>query len=114
MGPLRRQQQGRLARKGPTRLSLHPINAAHLSLTRSGRGGFSLWTIGIVFKSCNLSPNRRVEENVSWRLEFHGIGARQARAKGSRVLEEVAIEPGARRRVAAEFSGGKKQRVAIA
>ncbi len=51
---------------------------------------------------------------MSWRLEFQGVGARQARAKASRVLEEVAIEPGARRRVPAELSGGEQQRVAIA
>src|SRR5436309_9814777 len=212
MRPLRRQQQGRLARKGPTRPSLHAIDAAHASptrvrrppalwnnarprdrrremqappavileqvskrfgtgtqsvaaltdvalrippgqylsimgqsgsgkstllnlvagletptsgrvvvdgqdlwaLTENGRSDLRLWRIGIVLQSFNLFPNLTVEENVSWRLEFQGIGARQARAKASRVLEEVAIEPGARRRVPAELSGGEQQRVAIA
>ena len=84
------------------------------ALTENGRSDLRLWRIGIVFQSFNLFPNLTVEENVSWRLEFQGIGARQARAKASRVLEEVAIEPGARRRVPAELSGGEQQRVAIA
>jgi len=84
------------------------------ALTENGRSDLRLWRIGIVFQSFNLFPNLTVEENVSWRLEFQGIGARQARAKALRVLEEVAIEPGARRRVPAELSGGEQQRVAIA
>ena len=84
------------------------------ALTENGRSDLRLWRIGIVFQSFNLFSNLTVEENVSWRLEFQGIGARQARAKASRVLEEVAIEPGARRRVPAELSGGEQQRVAIA
>src|SRR5207253_9358523 len=84
------------------------------ALTENGRSDLRLWRIGIVFQSFNLFPNLTVEENVSWRLEFQGIGARQARAMASRVLEEVAIEPGARGRPPGELSGGEQQRVAIA
>jgi len=84
------------------------------ALTENARSDLRLWHIGIVFQSFNLFPNLTVEENVSWRLEFQGIGARKARAMASRVLEEVAIEPGARRRLPAELSGGEQQRVAIA
>jgi len=84
------------------------------ALTENARSDLRLWHIGIVFQSFNLFPTFTVEENVSWRLEFQGIGARQARAMTSRVLEEVAIERGARRRLPAELSGGEQQRVAIA
>ena len=84
------------------------------ALTGNARSDLRLWHIGIVFQSFNLFPTFTVEENVSWRLEFQGIGARQTRAMTSRVLEEVAIEQGARRRLPAELSGGEQQRVAIA
>ena len=84
------------------------------TLTENARSDLRLWHIGIVFQAFNLFPNLTVEENVSWRLEFQGIGARQARAMASRVLEEVAIEPGARGRLPGELSGGEQQRVAIA
>ncbi len=84
------------------------------ALSENARSDVRLWHIGIVFQNFNLFPNLTVDENVSWRLEFQGVGARQARAKASRVLEEAGIEPGAHGRLPGEMSGGEQQRAAIA
>lgn len=63
----------------------------------------------------SLSPRMSVGEIVSEGLEVHGVGTKSERAKRTiKALEEVGVDPEARRRYPHEFSGGQRQRIAIA
>jgi putative ABC transport system ATP-binding protein len=91
------------------------VSEANLAgLSDDARSDARLRNIGFVFQSLNLFPTFSVEENVSWPLEFQGIGSRDAARCAGQVLEQVGVSASARRRRPAELSGGEQQRVAMA
>jgi putative ABC transport system ATP-binding protein len=98
----------------PTRGRIVVLGRDVWHLTENQRSDLRLSEIGIVFQSFNLFPTFSVEENVSWRLEFQGLGWREARRRAAAALDEVEIAAVARQRLPAELSGGEQQRVAIA
>ena len=68
---------------------------------------------GFVFQQFFLTPNATVLENVVLPLKIAGIGAKQRRARGMAVLEQLKIADKAGNK-AVTLSGGQKQRVVIA
>ncbi|HEY8018722.1 MAG TPA: ABC transporter ATP-binding protein [Actinomycetota bacterium] len=69
--------------------------------------------VGMCFQDAGLFPRLSVLENVAFPLRARGAGKRDARAKASALLEELAprVEPAAR---PSRLSGGEQQRVALA
>lgn len=70
-------------------------------------------SIGFIFQAYNLIPVLSAIENVSLPLTLLGVGAAEARERGSRALAEVGLA-GMEKRRPKEMSGGQQQRVAIA
>jgi len=68
---------------------------------------------GFVFQQFFLTPNATVLENVVLPLKIAGIGAKQRRARGMAVLEQLEMADKAGNK-AVTLSGGQKQRVVIA
>lgn len=68
---------------------------------------------GFVFQQFFLTPNATVLENVVLPLKIAGIGAKQRRARGMVVLEQLKMADKAGNK-AVTLSGGQKQRVVIA
>lgn len=68
---------------------------------------------GFVFQQFFLTPNATVLENVVLPLKIAGIGAKQRRARGMAVLEQLKMADKAGNK-AVTLSGGQKQRVVIA
>ncbi|HET9577460.1 MAG TPA: ABC transporter ATP-binding protein [Usitatibacter sp.] len=62
----------------------------------------------------SLNPRRTIGQLIAEGPMVHGIGEREARAKASRLLELVGIDPRAVGRYPHEFSGGQRQRIGIA
>ncbi|MGE5094449.1 MAG: ABC transporter ATP-binding protein [Betaproteobacteria bacterium] len=62
----------------------------------------------------SLNPRRTIGQLIAEGPMVHGMGEREARAKASRLLELVGIDPRAVSRYPHEFSGGQRQRIGIA
>ena len=69
--------------------------------------------VGAVFQDFKLLPDANPLENVSLALQVLGLPRREVRARASRALEQVELDPGTKRAVS-RMSGGEQQRVAIA
>lgn len=69
--------------------------------------------VGAVFQDFKLLPDATALENVSLALQVLGLPRREVRARASKALEQVELEPGTKRSVS-RMSGGEQQRVAIA
>ncbi len=63
-----------------------------------------------------LSPRMRVSDIVTEGLRVHepGLSGRERDARAAEALAEVRLDPGARRLLPRAFSGGERQRIAIA
>jgi putative ABC transport system ATP-binding protein len=70
-------------------------------------------TIGFVFQGFNLLPRMSLEDNVALPLVYAGVGRRERRERGRRMLARVGLERYAES-LPARISGGQQQRVAIA
>ncbi len=69
--------------------------------------------VGAVFQDFKLLPDATPLENVALALQVLGLPRKQVRARASRALEQVELDPGTKRAVC-RMSGGEQQRVAIA
>ncbi len=69
--------------------------------------------VGAVFQDFKLLPDATPLENVALALQVLGLPRREVKARASRALEQVELDPGTRRAVC-RMSGGEQQRVAIA
>jgi ABC-type Fe3+/spermidine/putrescine transport system ATPase subunit len=92
---------------GEIRLDGKTIASPSVSVPPEQRG------IGMVFQSYALWPHKTVAENVAYGLARRRIGAAEAEAKVSRILEQVGLA-GFERRMPGTLSGGQQQRVALA
>ncbi len=68
---------------------------------------------GFVFQQFFLNSSSTVLENVVLPLKIAGVGAKERRARGMAVLEQLELADKARNK-AGNLSGGQKQRVVIA
>lgn len=82
------------------------LNGRRLNALRNSMFGF-------VFQQFFLNPASSVLENVILPLKIAGVGARERRARGMAVLEQLELADKARNK-AGNLSGGQKQRVVIA
>src|SRR5260370_40821121 len=69
--------------------------------------------IGFVFQGFNLFPTLTAAENVALVLDLRGVRAGEAKKRGEELLAEVGLAQKARS-FPADWSGGQKQRAAIA
>ncbi|MDN2567472.1 ABC transporter ATP-binding protein [Aquibium sp. A9E412] len=69
--------------------------------------------LGVVFQNYALFPNMNVFDNIAFPLRMRKRSTQEIREAVGRVLEVVALEPFADRRITA-LSGGQQQRVALA
>lgn len=86
-------------------------DATHLSVRQLNR--LRNKDFGFVFQQFFLTPNATVLENVVLPLKIAGISARERKARGMAVLEQLEIADKAKNK-AVTLSGGQKQRVVIA
>lgn len=82
------------------------LNGRKLNALRNSMFGF-------VFQQFFLNSAASVLENVVLPLKIAGVGARERRARGMAVLEQLELADKARNK-AGNLSGGQKQRVVIA
>jgi putative ABC transport system ATP-binding protein len=82
------------------------LGGRKLNTLRNGMFGF-------VFQQFFLNHSSSVLENVVLPLKIAGVGARERRARGMVVLEQLELADKARNK-AGNLSGGQKQRVVIA
>lgn len=68
---------------------------------------------GFVFQQFFLTPNASVLDNVVLPLKIAGVGAKERKARGMAVLEQLELADKAKNK-AIDLSGGQKQRVVIA
>lgn len=68
---------------------------------------------GFVFQQFFLTPNSSVLDNVTLPLMIAGVGARERKARGMAVLEQMELADKAKNK-ATNLSGGQKQRAVIA
>lgn len=85
---------------------LSTMNRRELALHRR-------FTVGMVFQSFNLLPNRNAIENVCMPMAFAGRLRRDRKRRARELLERVGLDERADHRPD-ELSGGEAQRVAIA
>jgi lipoprotein-releasing system ATP-binding protein len=69
--------------------------------------------IGFVYQSHHLLPDFTALENLTLPQYIAGVGAREAKARGMKLLESVGLEKRASH-FPGQLSGGEQQRVAIA
>jgi ABC-type microcin C transport system duplicated ATPase subunit YejF len=63
----------------------------------------------------SFNPRFTAEQLISEPLDILESGTKTARqAKALKVMQEVGLDPGAKHRLSAEFSGGQRQRLALA
>src|SRR5262249_3454410 len=79
------------------------------ALTRRQLAAFRLATVGFIFQSYHLLPNKSVLENVELPLLFAGCSPHARRARAKELLD--AVEMGHRMdHVPSQLSGGERQR----
>ncbi|MFC2098140.1 ABC transporter ATP-binding protein [Bacteroidota bacterium] len=71
------------------------------------------FSVGMIFQSFNLIPNRTALENIVLPLVFAGIPRRKRKPRAKELLEQVGLA-GRINHLPSELSGGEAQRVAIA
>ncbi|MFV0424374.1 MAG: ATP-binding cassette domain-containing protein [Bacilli bacterium] len=69
--------------------------------------------IGFIFQEFKLLENLTLLENVMMPMNIAGVGAKQAKDRAIKLLEQVGLKDHIKKR-AKNLSGGQKQRVAIA
>lgn len=82
-------------------------------LSERERAELRLTRLGFVFQFGELVPELTVLENVELPLRLAGVPRRHARRRARTLLEELAVNDHAAKRLA-EISGGQTQRVAVA
>ncbi len=92
-------------------LMVGDTNADELSVRRLNR--LRNQDFGFVFQQFFLTPNATVLDNVVLPLKIAGVGARERKARGMAVLEQLEMADKAKSK-AVNLSGGQKQRVVIA
>ena len=70
-------------------------------------------SVGMIFQSFNLIPNRTAMENIILPLTFAGVPRRKRKPRAKQLLEQVGLG-GRINHFPGELSGGEAQRVAIA
>ena len=70
-------------------------------------------TIGFVFQSFHLLPQKRAWENVALPLSYAGVGRAERRARAHQMLERLGLSQRVDH-LPNQLSGGQRQRVAIA
>jgi putative ABC transport system ATP-binding protein len=82
-------------------------------MSRNDKARLRRRSVGYVFQDFNLLPGLTAVENVALPLELDGVGARQAREAGLRVLDGLGLADRASS-YPDQLSGGERQRAAIA
>lgn len=75
--------------------------------------GPALAQMGVVFQSRSLDMSLTIRQNLRYHAALHGIGKREARERGDKVLESVGLLEKAEAKVAT-LSGGQLRRAEIA
>jgi ABC-2 type transport system ATP-binding protein len=91
-------------RRGRIRIFGHDVNASP---------GEALRRLGVVFQPRTLDLDLSVMQNLRYHAALHGIGAREARARGEAMLARVQLSDRADEKVR-NLSGGQMRRVEIA
>ena len=97
----------------PTSGSIRLGDLEVVGMRRSALTDYRRHTVGVVFQAFNLVPSLSAVENVMLPMRAAGIASRIARARSTKLLEQVGLaerlahKPGS-------MSGGQQQRVAIA
>lgn len=92
-------------------LQVGGADAAELSARQVGR--IRNQDFGFVFQQFFLTPNATVLDNVILPLKIAGMSAKERKARGVAVLEQLELADKAKNKATA-LSGGQKQRVVIA
>jgi putative ABC transport system ATP-binding protein len=71
------------------------------------------FTVGMIFQSFNLIPNRTALDNIVLPLVFAGVPARSRKDRAKELLDRVGLSARTSH-LPSELSGGEAQRVAIA
>ena len=103
LGGLDRATSGEISVNGQR---LHEMDENALALFRRR-------TMGFVFQSFNLIPSMTALENVSFPMQFAGVGVTRRNQQARMILDQVGLGNRAGHRPT-ELSGGQQQRVAIA
>lgn len=82
-------------------------------LDAAGRSALRRDRVGFVFQSYNLIEVQSALENTTAVLALQGVPAKERKARGMALLEELGLADMAHRRPTA-LSGGQQQRVAVA
>lgn len=82
-------------------------------ISRNQRAELRLTSVGIIFQSFHLIPNRTAVENVELPMMFAALSKRARRRHAASTLESVGLGHRLTHKPA-ELSGGERQRVAIA
>ena len=86
-------------------------NTTHLSEGEKDRLRNKVF--GFVFQQFFLNPNQTVIDNIALPLKIQGMGEKERKKKGKKLLKDIGLEDKEREK-AVNLSGGQKQRVAIA
>lgn len=82
-------------------------------ISRNQRAELRLTSVGIIFQSFHLIPNRTAVENVELPMMFAALSKRARRKQAEAAMETVGLGHRLTHKPA-ELSGGERQRVAIA
>ena len=103
VGGLDRPSSGTIAVNG---LEIGSMNRYKLAIHRR-------FTVGMIFQSFNLIPNRTALENIVLPMVFAGVPARKRKPRAKELLDQVGLSERIGH-LPSELSGGEAQRVAIA